>query len=145
MTKPFIPSHKFDLDIVFKVTRIIECFLIWNFWSWQKLSSLGLKHFYHECTFILWGTTKHTPTRWLWHLSTSQQQHTFSTEMNGMQLKTHIIVMSLQLIITKIDIQTAVVIFYSLFKYQVNVTSFLGLMDQFQFPCNELHCRHSGF
>ena len=37
--------HKFDLDLVFKVTMIIENFHIWNFWNWHKLLSLGWKYF----------------------------------------------------------------------------------------------------
>ena len=37
---------------------------------------------------------------------------------------------SLAAIFTKLDIQTPVVMFYFLFKYQVSVTSFLGFMDE---------------
>ena len=33
------------------------------------------------------------------------------------------------IIITKMDIQTSVVMFYCLFKYQINVTSLLAFMD----------------
>ena len=32
MTRLFITFHMFDLDLVFKVTRILENFHIWNFW-----------------------------------------------------------------------------------------------------------------
>ena len=46
MTTPFIASYKFDLDFVFKVTRITENFLYWNVWKWHKLSSLGLEDFF---------------------------------------------------------------------------------------------------
>ena len=45
MTRPFNACHEFDLDLVFKVTRIISSFDIWNFLRWHKLSSLGLNIF----------------------------------------------------------------------------------------------------
>ena len=31
MTRLFIACHMFDLELTFRVTRIIECFDIWNF------------------------------------------------------------------------------------------------------------------
>ena len=34
----FIASHEFNLDLVFKVTMIIEYFHIWNFLKRHKLS-----------------------------------------------------------------------------------------------------------
>ena len=40
-------------------------------------------------------------------------------------------------VITKTDIQTPVVMFYFLFKYQVSVTCFLAFMDQIS--CVKLH------
>ena len=51
MTRPFIAHHKFNLEFVFKVTRIIN-FHILNFWRWHKLSSLCLENFYYECRYI---------------------------------------------------------------------------------------------
>ena len=47
MRRPFIECHKYELDLAFKVTRIIENFDIWNYmyWRWHKLSSFNLKIF----------------------------------------------------------------------------------------------------
>ena len=42
MTRRFIACHKFELDHVFRVTRIIENFDMWNLLRKYKLSSLGL-------------------------------------------------------------------------------------------------------
>ena len=119
MTRPFIACDKFNLDFVLKVTRIIESFDIWNFWNWHK----------HDSRCIFWRTTLHTSTRSVWPLSRSQQQYTFLIEINGMRLKIHIIIMWLQLSSPKLDIQTPVVMFYFLLKYQVSVTSFLAFVD----------------
>ena len=49
--KPLIACHKIDLDLVSKVTRIINSFHIWNFLSWYKLSSLGMEDFFQECRY----------------------------------------------------------------------------------------------
>ena len=155
MTRTFISWHKFDLEFVFKVTRIIQNLDIWNFWRWHKLSFFGLEDFYHECKYICWRPSHHTSTSLTslledfiiskihplknyleyinqirWPLSRSHQQYTFSKEINGMWLKIHIIILSWQLFLTKLDIQTPFVMFYFLFKYQVRVTLFLALMHQ---------------
>ena len=52
MTRLFIACYKIDLDFVFKVTRIIESFHIWNLWRWHKKSFLGLEDVYHDCRHI---------------------------------------------------------------------------------------------
>ena len=144
MARPFVACHKFDL--VFKVTKITESFCIWKFWRWHYMSSLGLEDVYHDWRCIYWKTTSHSSTRLVWPMSRSQQQWTFATEVNGMQLKIHNIIMSSQLSSPKIDLQLPVVMFYFLFKYQISVTSLLVFMDQSSiFNCNKFHCKHLVF
>ena len=56
---------------------------VWIFRRWHKLSSLGFEDFYHEGRYVLWRPTQHTSSRSVWPLSRSQQQETFSMEING--------------------------------------------------------------
>ena len=58
MTRPFIAYDKFDLSLIFKVTRIKEKFHILNIWRWHKLLSLGLEDIYYECEDL---PEKHQP------------------------------------------------------------------------------------
>ena len=46
MTRPLDKSLELDLDLVFKVTRIIETFHIWNILMWDKVSSLSFEDFF---------------------------------------------------------------------------------------------------
>ena len=54
-----------------------------KFLKWHKLSSLSLADMYHECRYTYWWTTQHTSTGSVWPLTRSQQQQTFSIEING--------------------------------------------------------------
>ena len=60
MTRLFIACYKFNLDLIFKVTRFIESFHILNF-DWHKLSPLGLEGFYHVDTSIEEPVYVHEP------------------------------------------------------------------------------------
>ena len=55
--------HVISLTFTFfsRSPGFIECFHIWNFWRWHKLSPLGLEVFCHNYRYIYWRPTIRQP------------------------------------------------------------------------------------